>query len=89
MGTPETCRSQPQRRGAWGGLRNVPPLPVEVSDPTGAGLFLLTWRGAVGSVPPHWALRRAHPRLFPTLHPVQNVGFGAWVTWGVGQSTLF
>lgn len=70
LGTPEARWSQLQGRGAWGGLWNLPPLPVEVSGPTGVGLFLLTWRGAVRSIPSRWALRCADPWLFPTLHPV-------------------
>lgn len=55
MGTPETRWLELQSRGAWGGLWKVPPIPVEGSGPTGVGLFLLTWRGAVGSIPPHRA----------------------------------
>lgn len=31
-------------------------------------MLLLTWG---------WA----DPRLFPALQPVQDVGFGAWITW--------
>lgn len=70
VGTPETCWSQLQRRGVWRSLWNMPPLPVKVSGPMGVGLFLLTWREAVGSIPPHWALRCADPWLFPMLYPV-------------------
>lgn len=36
--------------------------------PHRVGMLLLTWR---------WA----DPGLFPTLQPVQDVGFGAWITW--------